>query len=96
MREGMAAAAEKDRRYNVAYVKHNRFLSPSQKQAVSPKVTEVIPVSPEPIKIYGKPKVKLDDQFFELEEDFEKQRIASQQNIPNRPSEVKIEMEVES
>jgi len=57
----------------VAYVKHNRFLSPSQKKAVSPKVTEIIPVSPEPVRIYGKPKVKLDDQFFvEEKSEFDK------------------------
>jgi hypothetical protein len=49
--------------YNVAYVKHNRFLSPSQKAAVSPKVTEVIPISSEKHIIYGKPKVKISEDY---------------------------------
>lgn len=47
----------------MAYVKHQRFLSPSQKQAVTPKVTEIIPVSPEKIVIFGKPKVRLDSGY---------------------------------
>jgi hypothetical protein len=27
------------KKYNVAYIKHNRFLSPQQKKEVTPKVT---------------------------------------------------------
>lgn len=67
MREAIAFRSPKEKHYHVAYVKHNRFLSSSQKQAVSPKVTEVIPLSPEPVKIYGKPKVKLSEQFLDEE-----------------------------
>lgn len=66
MRQAIGDDRPKDKHYNVAYIKHNRFLSPSQKQEVAPKVTEVIQVSPNPVKIYGKPKVKLDDQSFEI------------------------------
>jgi hypothetical protein len=47
----------------VAYVKQNRYLSPSQKKDVMPKITEIVPVGQEPIKIYGKPKIKLDHQY---------------------------------
>lgn len=39
LREAIATRMPKEKHYNVAYVKHNRFLSPSQKQAVTPKVT---------------------------------------------------------
>ena len=61
LREAIAArnAKSKDKHYNIAYIKHNRFLSPSQKQAVTPKVTEIIPVSPERVLIYAKPKGKI-------------------------------------
>jgi len=64
IREAIAARKihAKDKHYNVAFVKHHRFLSPSQKQEVTGKVTEVIPVSAEKIKIFGKPKVRLDER----------------------------------
>lgn len=65
LREAIAArnAKSKDKHYNVAYIKHNRFLSPSQKQAVTPKVTEIIPLSPERVLIYAKPKGRQDSQL---------------------------------
>ena len=47
----------------MAYIKHNRFLSPSQKQQVAHKVTEVVPVAATPIKIYGKPKAIIDENY---------------------------------
>jgi hypothetical protein len=50
----------KDKHYNVAYIKHNRFLSPSQRQDVTEKVTQIIPVADKPVKIYAKPKPKVD------------------------------------
>ena len=58
--------SSKDNHYNVAYVKHNRFLSPSQrKEYITPKVTETIPHSPphSKVHIFGKPRVTIDDNY---------------------------------
>jgi hypothetical protein len=51
--------ATPSKHHHVAYIKHNRFLSPSQKQEVTPKVTQIIPVNDQPNKIYAKPKPKI-------------------------------------
>lgn len=61
MREAIERRLANGKHYHVEYVKHKRFLSPKQREAVSPKVTEVVPIRQSPIKIYGKPKVKIDD-----------------------------------
>ena len=47
----------------MAYIKHSRFLSPSQRQEVAHKVTEVVPVVANPVKIYGKPKAIIDENY---------------------------------
>lgn len=48
----------KEKHYHVAYVKHNRFLSPSQKAEVTDKVTQIIPMPDKINKIFVKPKPK--------------------------------------
>jgi hypothetical protein len=58
----MERKPSKEKHYNVAYIKHNRFLSPTQKQEVTDKVTQIIPVNDKPVKIFAKPKGKIDDQ----------------------------------
>lgn len=45
----------------MAYIKHNRFLSPSQKQEVTEKITQILPVNQKPVRIYAKPKPKDDE-----------------------------------
>lgn len=45
----------------MAYIKHNRFLSPSQRQEVTEKVTQILPVNQKPVKIYAKPRPKDDE-----------------------------------
>lgn len=52
---------EREKHYHVAYIKHNRFLSPTQKQQVTEKVTQIIPITDQPLKIYAKPKPKIDE-----------------------------------
>lgn len=44
MKEAIGSRLANGKHYHVEYVKHNRFLSPKQKEAVAPKVTEVVPV----------------------------------------------------
>lgn len=48
----------KEKHYHVAYVKHNRFLSPMQKAEVTEKITQIIPIPDKNNKIFAKPKSK--------------------------------------
>ena len=48
----------KEKHYHVAYVKHNRFLSPTQKAEVTEKVTQIIPMPDKNNKIFAKPRPK--------------------------------------
>ncbi len=52
----------KEKHYHVAYVKHNRFLSPMQKAEVTEKVTQIIPIQEKSNKIFAKPKPKNNEQ----------------------------------